>query len=64
MLDVVPIGLSVAHEAQDGDEGDGRRVEGDEPDAEDLVHGDVEVEGRFVVGCKCTSGVSIWAINE
>ena len=36
------------HEAQDGHQGGGRLVEGDEPDAEELVHRDVQLEGGFV----------------
>lgn len=40
-------------EAEDGDEGDGggEEVGGDEPDAEELVDGDVEGEVWGVVGC-------------
>lgn len=38
------------HEVQDGDEGDVRGKEGDEPDAEELVYGDVEDE---VFGIVC-----------
>lgn len=50
LLDVVAVGGSVVHEAQHGYERDRGGVEGDEPDAEELVHGDVEEEGGFIEG--------------
>ena len=39
------------YEVQDGGEGDMGSVEGQELDAEDLVHGDVEEHGMFVECC-------------
>lgn len=42
--------LQLRHEMQDRDEGDVRGVEGEEPDAEELVEGDVEDEVFGIVG--------------
>lgn len=47
-----------AHELEDGSQGDGRREEGEEEDAEGLVDGGVEGEG-FLVEC-CRGKVNIW----
>jgi hypothetical protein len=41
-----------------GGQGDGRAVEGNEPDGEDLVDVDVEDEVGFVEGCLETGSVS------
>ena len=48
MRDASARGRRAEGEGQDGGEVDGRAVEGDEPDAEDLVNGDVKDACGFV----------------
>ena len=43
--------MFLRHEVQDGDEGDVRGEERDQPDAEDLVYGDVEDQVLGIVCC-------------
>ena len=44
--------MSLRHEAQDRDEGGARGEEGQEPDTEELVHGNVEDEVLGIVCCR------------
>lgn len=51
-------------EVQDGGEGDGGAIEGDEPDTEELGDGDVEDEVFFVVGWRVEGYVSLGDLNR